>query len=94
MDVDLLKDALDCLQQAEQLSSEVDPELEAITCQHLGKIWYLGFRNLEKAKKHYTGCIRLASTLAKDFTKEQWFKTASIHLQEIRQKILELDPEY
>lgn len=50
------------------MSFENDPELEAETCQYLGKIWYNGFKNLEKAKKHYTGCIRLAGTLEKDIT--------------------------
>jgi len=76
------------------LSHLVDPELEAETCYHLGKIWYKGFKNLNKAKKHYTGCVRLAATLVKDVSKMMWFKEACDHLQEVRQKILESDPKY
>ena len=62
--MDLVYEALDSINMAGKTTFGIDTELEALSEGFIGKIHYLGLKNLERAKTHLTNCIRLALTLA------------------------------
>jgi hypothetical protein len=73
INMDLMYDALDCYNDARNLIHEVDPEIEAVVSAHLGRIYYKGIRNDEKAKKYYLDSLRLLETLKpKTFNEHKW----------------------
>ena len=63
VDMDLMHDVLDHYNSAREKIHEFDPEMEAFISAHLGRIYYLGFRNNKKAKKYYRDSLRLLETL-------------------------------
>ena len=65
VDMDLMYDVLDHYNSAREKIHELDPEMEAFISAHIGRIYYLGLRNAEKAKKYYRDSLRLLETLKK-----------------------------
>ena len=45
LDEDLLEDVIEKYNSAREKIHEFDPEMEAIISAHLGRIYYLGYRN-------------------------------------------------
>ena len=87
--MDLMHDVLDIYNNAREKIHEVDPEMEAVVSAHLGRIYYQGLRNAEKAKKYYRDSLRLIETLKKEgkrtlwFNDQPWHQTMMKHMDEI-----------
>ena len=75
LDMDIIYDSIDCSNAAQKIAFEHhDTELEVRCEAYLGKIYYMGLKKRDKAKKHLSNTIRLENTLRpKSFQNEDWF---------------------
>ena len=84
VDMDLMLDVLDRYNSAREKIHEFDPEMEAFISAHIGRIYYQGLSNSEKAKKYYRDSLRLLETLKpKTFNEQPWHQTMMKHMDEI-----------
>ena len=60
---DLMQEAADRCNDARKLIQDANPEIEAVVLANLGRIYYKGLHNDEKAKKYYHDSLRLLETL-------------------------------
>ena len=74
--MDVIYDAIDCCGNAQKIAFEnQDTELEVRCEAFLGKIFYMGLKKLDKAKRHLSNTVRLEFTLRpKDCSAEPWFQ--------------------
>ena len=95
LDKDAVYDALDTFTRASSLAEGVDIELEAAAKALIGKVLYKLLAKPEKAKRHLYDSVLLANSLyPKVVTEEAWYKLASKHLQEIRDKLFKEEQEH
>ena len=86
-DRDIALEAIDHINQACKLTFEIDTEVEAVCLAYLGKIYYKGFKNTEKAKKNYRDCVRLLETLKpRIFNQFKWHQLMTKHMIEITEE--------
>ena len=73
--MDIIYDAIDCCGNASKIAFEnQDTELEMRCEAFRGMMFYLGLRNLIKAKRHLLNTVRLEPTLRpRDCSAESWF---------------------
>jgi hypothetical protein len=96
MDMAYVEDALDCYNSAARCASQVDVELEVECEAALGKIYYKVLKRLEKAKFHYSNCVRLANIIYrpdKPITEEAWYQRVIKCLGEVRAALLKKEAE-
>jgi len=92
--MDAVYDALDTFTRASSLATGVDIEIEAAAEALIGKVLYKLLAKPEKAKRHLYDSVLLANSLyPKVVTEEAWYKLASKHLQEIRDKFFKEEQE-
>lgn len=64
LDMDTIYDSIDCCNMAQKTAFELeDTELEVRCEAFLGKIYYMGIKKLDKAKRHLSNTMRLEITL-------------------------------
>ena len=53
INMDSVYDAMDCYKNAANMANNNDIELECISSYYLGRLYYLGLKNLQKGKRCY-----------------------------------------
>ena len=75
--MDLFKSAVDKFNQTRKKAAGVDIELEAIAQAWLGKIFFRGLKNNEKARTHLEECMQLKFSLLPKVPADQALLTAA-----------------
>jgi len=83
--MDYLWDALDHFKHASILCREKDIEIEARLYGRVGYTYYKILKLSNKAKEAFETSIRLALSLARNLSGEEWFEQVSGYLQEMRE---------
>jgi hypothetical protein len=93
--MDLFRCAVEGFKKASRDSSKIgDIETEAVSEAWLGKIYYLGIKDIERASRYLERCVQLRHVLLPTLPKDKsLFDTAGKQLFEVRNLILKKQEE-